>query len=112
VGAKKLHLGRKSSLNEENQTMRLFGDLFRPGLCSVQYLSNAALNSVALSSDNHSPVSRTGRAQWGASSVAAIIASISAIALVFRSRHDEWIIALPGCFNLLCAKGAPSSNQK
>jgi hypothetical protein len=44
--------------------------------------------------------------------VAAIIASISAIALVFRSRHDEWIIALPGCFNLPCAKGAPSSNQK
>ena len=93
-------------------TMRLFGDLFRPGLCSAQYLSNAALNSVALSSDNHSPVSRTGRGPWGASSVAAIIASISAIALVFRSRHDEWIIALPGCLNLPCAKGAPSSNQK
>ena len=105
-------MGRTSSLNEENQTMRLFGDLFRPGLCSAQYLSNAALNSVALSSDNHSPVSRTGRGPWGASSVAAIIASISAIALVFRSRHDEWIIALPGCFNLPCAKGAPSSNQK
>jgi hypothetical protein len=32
--------------------------------------------------------------------VLAIIANASAIALVLRSRRDEWIIALPGCFNI------------
>jgi hypothetical protein len=52
-------------------------------------------------SHNSSSVSQTGRGWCGASSgwAAAIIANASAIALVFRSRRDEWIIALPGRFN-------------
>ena len=42
-----------------------------------------------------------GRGWFGASfgSASAIIASTSAIALVLRSRCDEWIIALPHCSN-------------
>jgi hypothetical protein len=55
----------------------------------------------------------TGKATSRASAepIVLLLRAPAAIALVLRSRRDEWIIALPGCFNLPCAKGAPSSRN-
>ena len=53
-------------------------------------------------SENHSSASLVGSDRCGACGywALAIIASTSAIALALRSRRDDWIIALSGCFDL------------